>query len=155
MTRPLVIGYGNSLRQDDGVGLRAADLLEERLDSGMCEIVRCQQLTPELVAKLESPRVAIFLDASVDRPFQSVTLTRVRLGASSVGFSHHLTPGLLLDLAQALHGQAPPAFVVTAGLRDFELRDSLTSVGEASAARMADLAFRLIVESTADSHRHC
>lgn len=151
MTCPLVIGYGNSLRQDDGVGWRAADLLEERLDSGTCEIVRCHQLTPELVAKLESPLVAIFLDASVERPFQSVTLTRLRPEPDGVGFSHYLTPAHLLSLSQALYGHAPPAYIVTSGLKDFELRDCLTSDGEASAARMADLAFRLIVESMTET----
>ncbi len=150
MNGPLVIGYGNSLRQDDGVGWRAADLLEERLGSGTCEIVLCQQLTPELVAKLASPRLAIFLDASVDRPFQSVTLTRLRPRAGSGGLSHHVTPEQLLSLSQALYGYAPPAYVVTAGLKDFELRDCLTSDGEAAAFRMADLTFRLIIESKSE-----
>jgi hypothetical protein len=28
MKRPLIVGYGNSLREDDGIGLRAAELVE-------------------------------------------------------------------------------------------------------------------------------
>jgi hydrogenase maturation protease len=144
MTCPLVIGYGNSLRQDDGVGLRAADLLERRLNGDEAVIVRCHQLMPELAGKLASACMAIFLDASVDRPFQSVTLTRLRPKPDSVGFSHHLTPAHLLSLSQALYGNSPPAYVVTAGLKDFALAEHLTTDGEACAARMADVAYDLI-----------
>lgn len=145
MIRPLVIGYGNSLRQDDGVGWRAADLLAERLNGIEAEILCCRQLTPELVAKLETQRMAIFLDASIDRPFQSVTLTSIRPKPQSDGFSHHLTPERLMGLAQAVYGHAPPGFVVTAGLKDFALSERLTENGEACAARMADLSFQIIV----------
>ena len=85
----------------------------------------------------------------MDRPFQSVTLTRLRPKPDSVGFSHHLTPGHLLSLSQALYGHAPPAFVVTAGLRDFALDEQLTSEGEACAARMADVAYDLMIKGRA------
>jgi len=145
MTPPLVIGYGNSLRQDDGVGWRAAELLKERLNGIEADILRCRQLTPELVEKLESPRMAIFLDASIDRPFHSVTLTSIRPKPETGGFSHHLTPERLMDLAQAMYGHAPPGFVVTAGLKDFGFSERLTEDGEVCAARMADLAFQMLV----------
>jgi hydrogenase maturation protease len=144
MTGPLVIGYGNWLRQDDGVGWRAADLLEQRLAGNECEIVRCHQLTPELAANLASARVAIFLDAAVDRPFQSVTLTRLQPKTASAGSSHQVTPEQLLNLSQALHGYAPRAYVVTAGLKHFAFTEHLTADGEACAARMAELAFQII-----------
>ena len=144
MSCPLVIGYGNSLRQDDGVGLRAADLLEQRLDANECEILGCQQLTPEVAAKLAGPCLAIFLDASVDRPFQSVTVTSVRPKPESGNFSHQFTPEQLLSLSQASYGYAPPAYVVTAGLKDFAFVGQLTADGEACAARMADLAYEII-----------
>ena len=48
----LVIGYGNTLRGDDGVGVLVADALE-----GWNQAVRTlsvQQLTPELAADIES-----------------------------------------------------------------------------------------------------
>jgi hydrogenase maturation protease len=149
MSCPLVIGYGNSLRQDDGVGWRAADLLEERLTGHDTEIVRCHQLTPELARKLAGACMVIFLDASVDRPFQSVTLTRIRPKPGSVGFSHHLTPAHLLRLSQALYGNVAPAHVVTAGVKDFAFTEHLTAEGEACAARMADIACEMITNRPA------
>jgi len=145
---PLIIAYGNSLRQDDGVAWRAADLVEQRIASEQAHIVRCHQLTPELVAKLTGASMAIFLDASLDRPFQSVTLYSIRPKAASGSFSHQLTPERLLDLAQALTSQVPPAFVVTAGLRDFGLSEQLTSEGETCAAKMAELAFQICCRET-------
>ena len=42
----LVIGYGNSLRRDDGVGPRVAEAIEELNLPGVRTLV-CQLLTPE------------------------------------------------------------------------------------------------------------
>src|SRR5579884_2097858 len=57
MPHPLVIGYGNPLREDDAVGLRAAELV----DSGA---YRCHQLTPELASVVADASMVIFLDAA-------------------------------------------------------------------------------------------
>jgi len=56
----LVIGIGNPLRGDDGIGWRLAALMPAR--AGLA--VRCrQQLTPELAEELASVERVLFLDA--------------------------------------------------------------------------------------------
>jgi hypothetical protein len=56
-TEILVIGYGNTLRGDDGVGPRVAEAIEELNLPGVRTLV-CQLLTPEFadpIARTGSP----------------------------------------------------------------------------------------------------
>jgi hydrogenase maturation protease len=140
---PLVIGYGNPLRQDDGIGRRAAELLEQKLPSGAAEIVQCHQLTPELAAKLMDASLVVFLDAACDQEPGAVSSAPVR-AEGAIAWSHHLSPGQLLTLSQQLGGQAPPAYLVRGGILHMDLGDALTELGEQTAAKMADVAHALL-----------
>ena len=57
--KPLVIGYGNSLRGDDGAGPYAARLLQNMNDEGGWDIVACHQLTPELAETISRASLVI------------------------------------------------------------------------------------------------
>jgi hydrogenase maturation protease len=138
--RAVIIGYGNPLREDDGIGWRAAELLEQRLPVGAAEIIECHQLTPELAASIEGAAVVVFLDAACDCAPGAVSSEPVR-AEGAVVWSHHLTPGQLLTLSNQLNGQAPPAFLIRGGIESMELREGLTELGETTAARMADEAY--------------
>ncbi len=143
MKPPVVIGYGNPLRQDDGIGRRAAELLP----GGEVEIICCHQLTPELAAALAGASLAIFLDAAVDqRPGE--VLSRKVFPCHSGLTSHHLAPEQLLDLARTLNGDAPPAFLITGGVERTDIGDTLTPAAECCAARMAKVALNLLCYST-------
>ena len=48
----LVIGYGNPLRGDDGIGWSAANALAEGMQDDRVRIVACIQLTPELAESI-------------------------------------------------------------------------------------------------------
>ena len=58
----LVIGYGNTLRSDDGVGPRVAMAVASREWPGF-NAIAVQQLTPELAEPLAAAELAIFVDA--------------------------------------------------------------------------------------------
>lgn len=138
-TSALVIGYGNPLREDDGIGWRAAQLLEERLPPGAAEIIQCHQLTPELADKLEQPSVVVFLDAACDQEPGVVSCVSVQADLAGA-WSHHLSPGQLLTLTKQLSGQAPPAFLIRGGVLRIGLGERLTESGEHAAVQMADAA---------------
>lgn len=142
-TSALVIGYGNPLREDDGVGWRAAELLEERLSPGAAGIIQCHQLTPELAAKLEQARVVVFLDAACDQEPGIVSCVSVQADEAGA-WSHHLSPGQLLTLAKQLSGQAPPAFLIRGGVLRMGLGEKLTESGERAAVQMAEAAYALL-----------
>ena len=59
----LVIGYGNTLRRDDGVGPKVVEALATENLPGVQPLV-CPQLTPEIAASRDAPRG--FVDAAVD-----------------------------------------------------------------------------------------
>jgi hydrogenase maturation protease len=46
----LLIGYGNTLRNDDGVGVRIAEIIAEE-NRPHVQVIATHQLTPELAAR--------------------------------------------------------------------------------------------------------
>lgn len=110
----LVIGIGNRLRGDDGVGALLAEqaALWAAVDDPLS--VRCvQQLTPELAADLACCEVVLFIDAWL-APLPSGAAARPRLDrlepeASELGGFHRLPPGQLLAISQMLYGCCPQA----------------------------------------------
>jgi Ni,Fe-hydrogenase maturation factor len=64
----LVIGYGNTLRSDDGVGWHAAALLAGDRRLAGAEILAVHQLTPELALDFSRASLVILIDASADDP---------------------------------------------------------------------------------------
>jgi hydrogenase maturation protease len=146
-TRALVIGYGNPLREDDGVGWRAAELLEQKLPAGAAEIIQCHQLTPELAASIEDAAVVVFLDAACDQEPGAVSSVQVQ-AEGAVVWSHYLTPGQLLTLSEQLGRKAPPAFLIRGGIQRMSLVEGLTELGEQTASRMADLAHACVRDAS-------
>jgi hydrogenase maturation protease len=140
----LVIGYGNPLREDDGIGWRAAELLEERLSPDSAEIIQCHQLTPELAAKLEHATVVLFLDAACDQEPGVVSCVSVQADLAGA-WSHQLSPGQLLTLTKQLSGQAPPAFLIRGGVLRMGLGEKLTESGERAAVQMTEAARAILI----------
>jgi len=139
MKRPLIVGYGNPLREDDGIGWRAAELLQRNLAPGMADVLECHQLVPELAAQLEGASIVIFLDAAVDQEPGAVFLTPVEKKDFSP-WSHTLSAAQVLNLASS----APPAFLITGGALRTGWREGLTVSGEQTAAAMAQAAIKLL-----------
>ncbi len=115
--RVLVVAYGNTLRGDDGVGWHVAQQLwDGGLGDGV-EVLTCHQLMPELAERLSTVERVVFVDACVgdggdgDRPgavrCEPVSARVVALS----GFSHHLTPAVVLAWVDRLYGGAPEGVV--------------------------------------------
>ena len=141
----LVVGYGNPLRTDDGVGWHAAELLadDDRLKGAV--VLRRHQLTPELALDISAVSLAVFIDASRDLPPGAVDVERVesaRVAGSTS--SHHLSPPALVALVHELYGREPAAFTVRCGVASLELGDQLTPVVEAAMARVIDAVVGLV-----------
>ena len=63
----LIIGYGNTLRRDDGVGPRVAEAVGKMNLPGVRTLI-CQQLSPEHADPVSQADIVIFVDAAVDAP---------------------------------------------------------------------------------------
>ena len=127
MGKTLVLGYGNSLRSDDGIGWVAAEqLMEDLADSQVCVIVR-QQLMLELAPQIAQFDRLILIDAATDRMAGQISVKKVEpAGASFEAYSHHLKPATLLACAKLMYGSSPETWLVSVGGESFECNDQLS-----------------------------
>jgi hydrogenase maturation protease len=127
----VVIGYGNELRSDDGLGPRLARRIEEQSWPGLHVVIR-HQLTLELGALISPARAVVFLDASVDS--ERVLLRPLAASPGEPSLGHSIQPGDLLAVVTGLYGPCPPAWWITMPAFDLGCGDQLSERAEASEA---------------------
>ena len=110
-TKLLVIGYGNSLRSDDGVGPRVAEAIEALQLPDVRTLV-CQLLTPEYADPIARASRVIFVDAAVDKT-DRVHFRKLDPGETSQLMAHAADPRTMLALARDVFGHAPEAWWLT------------------------------------------
>ena len=117
----LIIGYGNALYGDDGIGPYAARLFR---DHGF-DAIETHQLTPELAERIAAATQVIFIDCDARLAPAEIRVTKVE-PAPPGPLEHHATPASLLRLALDLYGAAPTALAVGIGPASCQLGDSLS-----------------------------
>jgi hydrogenase maturation protease len=122
----LVIGYGNTLRRDDGVGPGVAESIEAL---GLPEVraLACALLTPELAEPVARARVVVFVDAAVDAP-REVQLRSLKPADSPRILAHAADPPTLLALARDVFGHAPQAWLLTIPIEDLGIGEELSAL---------------------------
>lgn len=122
----LLLACGNSLRQDDGVGLRIAEAAGKAVPASALRVVAAQQLTPEMAADLADSDLAIFVDASIADEPGAIRVAPVA-ACTETPETHRLDPPALLALAESLCGHAPArAFALTVGAGSFGYGEELS-----------------------------
>jgi hydrogenase maturation protease len=120
----LVIGFGNTLRRDDGAGLILAEaLVADWLAQGIAvELLTTTQLLPELAASIgkENVNAVVFVDATVQNTQSAIQIVQIGLDSTSPSLGHHLDPATLLVYAALLYGRTPLAWLVSIPGRAFE-----------------------------------
>lgn len=126
----LIVGYGNVLRGDDGVGIHVARELERQFhDDPEVEIIACQQLTHEMAEDISASELVIFLDAAVDDEPGSVRCRQLHAD-TPVGYSHDVTAEALVSAAEQLYGELPKAFSITFSGYSFEMGSRLSRAAQ-------------------------
>jgi hydrogenase maturation protease len=123
----LIVGYGNPLRGDDGVGQTVAQTFAGHDAVAGVDALACHQLTPELAERFAAAARVVLIDAAAGLEAGRVSVTRLQPApapASTLG--HHVEPAQLLHLAQALYGRSPEAHLVTVGAGSLELGEGLS-----------------------------
>ena len=120
----LVIGYGNTLRNDDGVGPKVADAVAALNLPGVQTFV-CQQLSPEHADPVSQARVVIFVDAAVDAP-REVQWRRLEPADTSQLMAHAADPRTMLALARDVFGRAPEAWWLTIPIEQLGFGEDLS-----------------------------
>jgi hydrogenase maturation protease len=141
----LVVGYGNPLRTDDGVGWHVAERLADDPRLEGVTVLRRHQLTPELALDISVATRVVLVDARRGVAAGTFTAARVeRAEGSATTWSHHLGPPSLIALADELYGRVPEVFLVSCGVHSFEIGDRLSPEVEAALPRVVDAVAELV-----------
>jgi hydrogenase maturation protease len=124
MSFDLVIGYGNTLRGDDGVGPKTASAVEAWNRDGV-RVIACHQLGPELAASIASARRVIFVDAATGGP-GPVQVRPLEPKITSEIATHAADPQAVMGLARLIFGGCPPAWWVMIPVQKFEFGEELS-----------------------------
>ena len=142
-----VLGYGNPLRGDDGVGPLVAETVSSWNLPGV-HAVALHQLVPEWAETLAQARRVVFIDASIEplpriqvrldeaeteasilvsfQPIAPAAMPDSRSPTSSSPSTHHLTPPTLLALVRLFGDQLPDAWLMTVRGQEFDWGETLS-----------------------------
>jgi len=141
----LVIGYGNSLCSDDGVGWAVAGRLADDPRLAGVDVRAEHQLTPELAIDASQAGLIVLVDAAVDVDPGEVRVRTLDADLRSASaWTHHIGPEGLIALTRELWGRAPRVAVVSIGAASLELGDALTPVVDAAVPRAVDVVAALV-----------
>lgn len=124
----LVIGYGNELRSDDGVGLKVAAAVTA-LNLRRVRVIDCHQLTPELAEPVSRARGVVFVDASIDAKSEP-ELRDLKPAETGQIMAHAANPGTVLALARDLFGHSPPAWWLTIAVQNTGFGERLSPLAQ-------------------------
>ena len=142
----LVIGYGNTLRGDDGVGPKVAAAVAAIPLAGV-RTLACHQLTPELAEPVSRAGGVVFVDAAVN---SETEVRMVALEPSDTGriMAHVSDPGGLLAVAQKVFGRSPPAWCLTIPIQNVDFGEELSPLAR-DGMRSALEKIRVLAENRA------
>jgi len=117
----IVIGIGNELRGDDGIGPRVVDAIPVRAE---LETMTVHQLVPELADRIRTARRILFVDAILDR--DDICLSAVEPSMHR-GVGHACSPAALLGWTKAAYAEVPESWLLSIPGTSFEIGNELSS----------------------------
>lgn len=128
MSKTALIGYGNTLRGDDGIGVSIVLQL-----SAICafkQVLDCftyEQLDIAISDTLLKYEQVIFIDCSITVPYGAVSCKAIRPDSTAkVSLTHHLSPEQLITLLDVLYAHKPIAYLIQVGGRFFDFGEDLS-----------------------------
>jgi hydrogenase maturation protease len=147
----LVVGIGNGLRSDDGVGRHVAEQLFDDPRVKGARVLACHQLTPELAVDVSTASLVVLVDARIDGgPPGTVHVERLETGRAArapSGSSHGFDPAELIDLTGRLYGPPPPVVLVTVTSGSIAVGDTLSTAVAAAVPEAADAVAQVILDA--------
>jgi hydrogenase maturation protease len=148
--RTLVIGIGNVLRTDDGVGFAAVERLEHDARLADATLLWVQQLTPELAVDFAAADIVVLIDADAELAPGEVSRRHVEPeAADGPGMTHHVDPASLAALAADLYAGSPDVFVVGVGSASLDVGEGLSPAVAAALPRVVETVVALLGASRA------
>lgn len=143
--KTLVIGYGNDLRGDDGIGTQIAQIVAS-WHLPQVRSLPLHQLSPELAADLAEVDLAIFVDAYQASDTDTVKLCPLEPLETTKLQSHFSDPIAILSLTLAIYDKCPQAWWLVIPGVNFGLGDGLSSLARRGVERALVQIKNLILE---------
>ncbi len=140
----LVIGVGNTLRRDDGLGPFIATSLPPI--PGVITLA-VHQLTADDIEHVSHAERVLFIDAST----ADVEITPSPVIESSSPPGHVFGPAALLGLARGIHGIAPEGWLLPVPGFDFDFGEELSP----KAASVVPIAKKAVLDWINKGKEHC
>ena len=143
----LIIGYGNTLRSDDGVGYKVAEKVEQWGIAGV-RALPIHQLTPELAEDIANANTVIFVDAVLvtDEMPPKVTIQSIKPAQVYDDFCHTGNPRSLLALTQVLYGKFPKAYWLLIPALNVEFGEQLSPLTATAAESALETIEQIVME---------
>ncbi len=141
----LVVGIGNPLRSDDGVGSHIVQKIQEKHIPGVKTLV-CQQLNIELLEEVGKYKKILLIDASFLGEGMSLRKVNSAKDDQAVS-SHHLTPEFFLMLAKKLYHWNDNLYLCSIRGRSFEMGQQLSPEVQRLVPQAIDEVHALLKES--------
>lgn len=120
--RVLVYGYGNPGREDDGLGIEMATLVQCWIDRHKLDRMATDsnyQLNIEDAETISGWDIVVFVDASKDENLNEFSFSKVNPSDAKVEFTMHaVSPSYVLHLCQSLFNSSPETYVL--GIKGYE-----------------------------------
>ena len=132
-----VIGIGNTLRSDDGIGAHICTLLDEMNLVGVSTII-VQQLPIEIMEELTHYDLVILVDASLSGEEASL-IPLFFDKTKALAASHHLNAQMFRALSEKMFGIKIPLLLCSVKGENFEFGESLSTYAYANADKAMEL----------------
>jgi len=128
MSSSLILGIGNPLRSDDGLGSKAAAALAPELSSAELQVVAAHQLLPEMAEHVAHSVRVLFLDASHTGGPGEIRCEQIHRDPNFQpgNLSHQFSPAALLELAFRYFQAEPEAWLLTMAGANFDLGEAFS-----------------------------
>lgn len=130
MKKLLIYGYGNPGRQDDGIGARFVEMVDEWIvQEKLTDIYTdCNyQLNIEDSELISDFETVIFVDASVVDEVHDYKLESLQPNDANIEFTMHaVSASYVIDLCRKLYKKSPRAYVLHVRAYEFDFTEELT-----------------------------
>ena len=125
----LVIGYGNTLRSDDGAGqIVANQIVIWNLPD--VRSLAIHQLTPELAEDIANTNTVIFVDAVISskQNLEKIEIKILECDNKYLNFGHTENPRSLLYLSKIIYNKIPKAYWILIPAINFEFGEKISDI---------------------------
>lgn len=152
MNKVLILGYGNPLRGDDGIGWIAAFQLQDCNQDKNVIIETSHQLTPELAEQFSEFELVVLIDADAQGAPGEIKIRTVEPADLQLEpINHFSTPESILAMAKDIYGKAPKTYIASISGETFDFQETLSPKIEAQLPGLIDSIQKIIKNETADA----